>query len=276
MRHEAIIRLSGFFSVLLLMASWEIIAPKRVLIASKLTRWFNNFALVIFNTLLLRLLFPMAAVGFALWIEQQHWGLFNMIPIPEIIAVIIAVIMLDMVIYGQHVLFHHVPLLWRLHRMHHADVDIDVTTGARFHPIEILLSMGIKFAAILILGAPALAVFIFEMILNLMAMFNHANIRLNATWDKWMRLFVVTPDMHRVHHSVINRETDSNFGFNLSCWDRWFGTYQAQPALGHEKMQIGLLEFREPHYLYLHHLLQIPFLSYSSDNRDHSNHSNGK
>lgn len=258
-QHEGIIRLTAFFSVLALMAVWEIRAPKRRLTASKMVRWLNNFGLTLVNTVLLRLLFPLAAVGLALLAEERQWGLFNLWSVPTAVAVIIAVILLDFVIYLQHVLFHAVPILWRLHRVHHADVDIDVTTGARFHPIEIMLSMLIKFAAILVLGPPAIAVLIFEMVLNLMAMFNHSNVRLPNRVDQLIRLFVVTPDMHRVHHSVLAHETNSNFGFNLSCWDRWCGTYRAQPEHGHEGMQIGLDQFRESHYLQLHHLLQIPF-----------------
>lgn len=263
LQHAAIIRLTSFSTLLIIMASWEVITPRRVLTAAKFTRWLNNLSLVMLNTLCVRLVLPMTAVSLALWCTEQHWGILNLVPLPFFISVLLAIIALDFLIYLQHVVFHRVPILWRLHRVHHADVDIDVTTGARFHPIEILLSMLIKFAAIVILGAPAVAVLLFEVILNGMAMFNHSNIVLPARLDQLLRRVLVTPDMHRVHHSVLLEETNSNYGFNLSFWDRCCGTYRAQPAQGHTGMQIGLNQFREPHYSYLHRLLQIPFISSS-------------
>ncbi len=261
LQHATIIRLSSFFTLLFVMASWELLAPKRTLTAAKFTRWFNNISLVILNTICVRLVLPMTAVSVAAGCSEQQWGVLNQLPFPLWLSVLLAIIALDFLIYLQHVVFHRVPLLWRLHRVHHADVDIDVTTGARFHPIEIILSMLIKFTAIVLLGTPAVAVLLFEVILNGMAMFNHSNIVLPARVDSLLRRFVVTPDMHRVHHSVLFEETNSNYGFNLSCWDRWCGTYRAQPAHGHLGMQIGLDRFREPHYLQLHHLLKIPFVS---------------
>ncbi|RKZ83872.1 MAG: sterol desaturase family protein [Candidatus Parabeggiatoa sp. nov. 1] len=260
MQHEIAIRLACFFGVLALMASWEILAPRRPLTASKTVRWLNNLSLVLLNSILQRWLFPIAAVGLAVLAKQQQWGILNNIDLPAWLAIIVAIVLLDCVIYLQHVMFHALPLLWRLHRMHHADVDFDVTTGSRFHPVEIILSMLIKFATIMALGPPAVAVLLFEVILNVMAMFNHSNIALPVKIDKWLRGLIVTPDMHRVHHSVLNHETNSNFGFNLSLWDRLFGTYQAQPTAGHHAMQIGLEQFREPKYLTLHWLLVLPWL----------------
>jgi len=263
MQHEMAIRLSCFFGVLGLMAIWEIFAPRRTLIASKTVRWLNNLGLIFLNNLLLRFIFPIAAVSLAVLAQQQQWGIFNNVDLPMWATLIISIVLLDGAIYIQHVLFHALPLLWRLHRMHHADLDLDVTSGARFHPIEIILSMLIKFAVILVLGPPAIAVLLFEIILNAMAMFNHSNIALPLKIDQGLRLMVVTPDMHRVHHSVIETEFNSNFGFNLSIWDRLFGTYRAQPKAGHQGMQIGLQQFREPRYLTLPWLLIQPFIKKS-------------
>jgi len=214
---------------------------------------------VVVDTLLVRILFPTTAVGLALVAEAHGLGLFNMLVLPAWIGVVVSVILLDLAIYFQHVLFHAVPGLWRLHRMHHADLDIDVSTGLRFHPIEILLSMVIKLAVVIALGAPALAVLIFEVLLNATSMFNHSNIRIPERFDGVLRWFVVTPDMHRVHHSILPRETNSNFGFNLPWWDRLFGTYRAQPAAGHEAMTIGIEQFRDPRELRLDRMLLQPF-----------------
>jgi len=199
------------------------------------------------------------AVGVALVAEAHGLGLFNVLPLPAWIGVVASVILLDLAIYFQHVLFHAVPVLWRLHRMHHADLDIDVSTGLRFHPIEILLSMVIKLAVVIALGAPAIAVLIFEVLLNATSMFNHSNVHIPERLDGVVRWFVVTPDMHRVHHSIVARETNSNFGFNLPWWDRLFGTYRAQPAAGHEAMKIGIEQFRDPRELRLDRMLLQPF-----------------
>ena len=246
MQHEVIIRLGFFFGVLALIALWEIVAPRRALTVSKLLRWSNNLGLVFFNTLVLRLLFPAAAVGLAAFASSQGWGIFNYLEVPFWLTVVVSVVVMDFIIYLQHVMVHAVPLFWRLHRVHHADLDYDVTTGARFHPIEIILSMLIKFATIIVLGPPVVAVVIFEVILNGLAMFNHGNIRLPLGLDRVLRLLIVTPDMHRVHHSVEDDEANSNFGFNLSLWDRLFGTYRDQPRGGHEGMTIGIHKFRTP------------------------------
>jgi len=219
-------------------------ANKRPLQQSKVKRWLNNFGLIAVDTVVVKLLLPAGAFGVALWTESNGYCLLNNIDISPLAATVVTVIVLDMIIYWQHRLFHVVPIFWRLHQVHHADRDIDVSTGLRFHPIEILISMLIKFAAVIALGAPAAAVVLFEVILNGMAMFNHANIRLPKALDSLIRLLFVTPDMHRVHHSIFKHETNSNYGFNLSIWDKIFGSYHAQPDLGHDKMTIGLQQYQ--------------------------------
>ena len=257
--YEQFIRLAAFCGVFALMAIWELIGPRRTQTSGRWWRWPNNLGVVVVDTLLVRILFPTTAVGFALITGAHGLGLFNMVQLPAWIGVVASVILLDLAIYFQHVLFHAVPALWRLHRMHHADLDIDVTTGLRFHPIEIALSMVIKLAVVIALGAPALAVLLFEVLLNATSMFNHSNVRMPQSLDGVLRWFVVTPDMHRVHHSILARETNSNFGFNLPWWDRLFGTYRAQPAAGHEAMTIGIEQFRNPRELGLDRMLLQPF-----------------
>jgi sterol desaturase/sphingolipid hydroxylase (fatty acid hydroxylase superfamily) len=259
MAHEPAIRLGIFAGVLGAMALWELLAPRRRRELGRLARWPGNLGVVVLDSLLVRLVFPTAAVGVALLAEARGWGLFNAFETPRIIAVFASVILLDLAIYLQHVLFHAVPVLWRLHRMHHADLDFDVTTGVRFHPIEILLSMLIKFAVVAALGTPAVAVLIFEVLLNATSMFSHGNVRLPARLDSVLRWIVVTPEMHRVHHSIVQRETNSNFGFNLPWWDRLFGTYRPQPAAGHDGMTIGIDQFRDPSELRLDRMLVQPF-----------------
>ncbi len=244
--NEKQIRMGFFFGVLIVMALWEIIAPRRRLTVSKTLRWVNNLGLVFFNSFILRVLFPAAAVGVAVTASQQGLGLFNVYELPLYVAVIASVIILDFVIYVQHVMVHAIPVLWRLHRVHHADPDFDVTTGARFHTFEIILSMLIKFAVILLLGPPVVAVILFEVILNLTAMFNHGNVGLPPALDRVLRWVLVTPDMHRVHHSVEDDEANSNFGFSLTWWDRLFGTYRDQPRGGHKEMAIGIHKYHEP------------------------------
>ncbi len=257
--NEPVLRLSAFLGIFALMAVWELLAPRRPLSVSKPGRWANNIGIVVVDTLTLRVLFPTLAVGVALWAESRGWGLFNLVEAPAWLAIPVAVLALDLLIYGQHVVTHKVPLLWRLHMMHHTDLDLDVTSGARFHPVEIVLSMLIKMAFVLLIGAPAVAVLIFEVLLNATAMFNHSNVRLPLELDRRLRLAVVTPDMHRVHHSVVRGETDSNYGFNLPWWDRIFGTYTDQPAAGHDGMTIGLPDYRDPRRLTLFKLLALPF-----------------
>ena len=260
LEHEKLIRLGAFFGVFAVMAIWELLAPRRALTVSKTVRWASNLGLVALNTVLLRLVFPTAAVGAALLAEQRGWGLLHQVELPYWLAVAGAVVALDLAIYLQHVMFHAVPALWRLHRVHHADLDFDLTTGARFHPIEIGLSMLIKLAMVVLLGPPVLAVLVFEVLLNATAMFNHSNVRLPAGVDRVLRWLVVTPDMHRVHHSVEDDETNSNFGFNLPWWDRLLGTYRAQPRAGHERMTLGIRGHRDPREVdRLPGMLALPF-----------------
>ena len=266
MQNEKTIRLGFFVGVFTIMALFEVIAPRRALSQSKIVRWGNNLGLTIFNTFVLRVLFPTAAVGMALFAQEQGWGVFNFYPIASPIAIIASVIVMDFFIYIQHVMVHAIPLLWRLHRVHHADLDYDVTTGARFHTLEIILSMGIKFAVILLLGPPIVAVVVFEVILNATAMFNHSNVRIPEGIDKILRLFIVTPDMHRVHHSIADDEANSNFGFSLPWWDRLFGTYRAQPRGGHTGMTIGIRSYRDSkHCSWLSGILIMPFIGKISD-----------
>jgi sterol desaturase/sphingolipid hydroxylase (fatty acid hydroxylase superfamily) len=258
--HEVPVRLTFFLGILALVAVAEILAPRRPLTTSKLSRWFGNLGVVVTGAILVRIVFPISAVQLALWTGQNGWGLFNALELPHWLIVILSIIILDFVVYLQHVMFHAVPTLWRLHMMHHADLDYDLTTGIRFHPMEILISMVIKFCAIALLGTPVLAVVSFEIILNGMAMFNHGNFFVPLGVDRVLRWFVVTPDMHRVHHSVFPSETNSNYGFNLSWWDRFMGTYRAQPRLGHEGMTIGLNQFRDPSRLTFLWMLILPFV----------------
>src|SRR4051794_40638793 len=256
---EPLIRLGFFAGAFALLAAWEVLAPRRSQDIGRAWRWPNNLGVVVVDTLVLRVLFPTAAVGFALVCEGYGWGALNYLSLPFWAKCLVAVVALDLVIYLQHVLFHAVPVFWRLHRMHHADLEFDVTTGVRFHPVEIILSMVIKFGAVAALGLPAMGVLLFEVLLNATSMFNHGNVRLPERLDGFLRWIVVTPEMHRVHHSVVARETNSNFGFNLPWWDRLFGTYRPQPAAGHDAMTIGLPIFRDPPELRLDRLSTQPF-----------------
>lgn len=271
LEQEPAIRLTIFLVMLIGMAVWEIAVPRRRVEIPRLLRWSNNLALVAIDTLLVRLVFPVVAVGLAVIAQENGWGLLNQISIPFWVAVLIAILALDLAIYFQHVLFHAVPVLWRLHRMHHADLEFDVTTGLRFHPLEIMLSMLIKLGVVMALGPPALAVLIFEVLLNASSLFNHSNIRLPLRMDAVLRLFIVTPDMHRVHHSIHPSETNTNFGFNVPWWDRLLGTYLAQPRSGHEEMTIGIEQFRNRRSLWLDRMLIQPLLGRASGypiNRD--------
>jgi sterol desaturase/sphingolipid hydroxylase (fatty acid hydroxylase superfamily) len=263
--YEPAIRFGCFAAIFVLMALGEMVAPRRHLTTAKPPRWLSNLALVFVNTLAVRFLLPLGAVAMAFVAEVRGWGVFNNLSLPVWLAVVLSVVALDFAIYLQHVLFHAVPALWRLHMVHHADLDFDVTTGLRFHTVEILLSMGIKLGVVVLLGAPPLAVLIFEVLLNATSMFNHGNIRLPAWLDRVLRLFVVTPDMHRVHHSAVARETNSNFGFSLPWWDFLLGTYRAQPAAGHEGMTIGLSQFRDERVDRLHWMLALPFVGHLGD-----------
>lgn len=260
--HEPAVRLLAFCGVFALLALWEIAAPRRAQLHGRTVRWKANLGLVAFNTVLVRLVFPFAAVAFATLAAQRGWGLLNNIDLPGWLALLLAVVAMDFAIWLQHVMVHAVPVLWRLHQVHHADPDYDLTTGARFHPLEIILSMLIKFAVIAVLGAPAAAVLVFEVLLNATAMFNHGNIKLPAGVDALLRLLLVTPDMHRVHHSTDNAEANSNFGFNLSLWDRLFGTYCPAARLPQESMEIGVAGLTgDPRCVSLTGMLVIPFVN---------------
>jgi sterol desaturase/sphingolipid hydroxylase (fatty acid hydroxylase superfamily) len=256
---ELAVRLSGFALVFAGLALWEILAPRRALSVGRRLRWPNNIGIVIIDTLAVRLLVPTAVVGAALFAAGQGLGLFNLLGLRLSAAAVLGFLTLDLAIYTQHVAFHKLPLLWRLHRMHHADLDIDVTTGVRFHPIEILISLAIKIAVVLALGIPPIGVLAFEVVLNATSMFNHSNVAMPRWLDRLLRLLLVTPDMHRVHHSVLRQETDSNYGFNLPWWDWLFGTYRREPQAGHQGMTIGLPIFRDPKELRLDRLLTQPF-----------------
>jgi sterol desaturase/sphingolipid hydroxylase (fatty acid hydroxylase superfamily) len=256
---ELAIRVSFFAVVFAAMALWEVGAPRRVLVAGRRRRWPNNLGVLLVDVIFVRVLIPAAAVGAALFAAGRGWGLFHVAGLRLSVATLLGFLVLDLVIYAQHVVFHKVPLLWRLHRMHHADLDLDVTTGGRFHPFEILISMLIKIATVIAFGIPVVAVVLFEVVLNATSLFNHANVSMPRALDRILRLLVVTPDMHRVHHSILRRETDSNFGFNLPWWDRFFGTYRAAPEAGHDRITIGLPIFRDPRELRLDRLLTQPF-----------------
>lgn len=254
------LRLAAFAAIFAAMALWEALAPRRRRRFGRGTRWIPNLALLAIDVVVVRVLAPGAAVAVALAGEARGWGLLNAIAAPMWLAVPVAVALLDLAIYFQHVMFHAVPTLWRLHRVHHTDLDFDVTTGSRFHPVEILISTAVKCAVVAAIGAPALAVLAFEVLLNATAMFSHGNVRIPEHVDRWLRRFVVTPDMHRVHHSIEYQESSSNFGFNAPWWDRLFGTYRAQPAAGHEAMTIGVDAFRSAEDLRLDRLLIQPLL----------------
>lgn len=260
--HASLLRLGAFGGVLGGMMLWELLAPRRVPGSARLNRWSTNLGLGLINTLAVRLFIPLGVTGAAVWAQNQAVGLFNLADWPSLVTYPMTLLALDLLIYGQHVVFHHVPILWRIHRMHHADTDLDATSGIRFHPIEILLSIFIKMAAVVALGAPAGAVILLEILLNATAMFNHSNIKLDCHVDAVLRRFVVTPDMHRVHHSVLPAEHHRNFGFNLSLWDRLFGTYRAQPREGHEAMTLGLNEFPAPHPSHFLWNLAVPFFNF--------------
>ncbi len=255
---EAAVRMTVFIIIFAAMAVWEIAAPRRMLFTGKAGRWFSNLVMVFINTVLVRVIFPVVPVALAALARTKGWGLLNQYDAPSWAEFIIALVLLDLVLYTRHFMFHLLPPLWRLHLVHHADLDLDVTTGLRFHPVEIILSLMVRLSAVSIIGPDPLAVFVFEIVQNGMAMFNHGNVRLPAAADRVLRYFAVTPDMHRVHHSVSVRETNSNFGLNLSWWDRLFGTYREQPGAGHEGMAIGLAMYRDEGELSLPRLIILP------------------
>jgi sterol desaturase/sphingolipid hydroxylase (fatty acid hydroxylase superfamily) len=256
---ELLLRVGSAAPLFAALATWELLAPRRRLAIGRTQRWPSNLGIVALDALLVRLLVPTAVVGVALYAAGQGYGLFNLLQLRLSVGFVLGFLLLDLVIWAQHVAFHHIPWLWRLHRMHHADLDVDVTTGLRFHPFEILISLAIKMAVVLAFGIPPVAVLAFEVVLNATSMFNHSNVRMPRSLDRIVRLVVVTPDMHRVHHSAERSETNSNFGFNLPWWDRLFGTYRVAPQVGHERMTVGLPDFRDPAELRLDRLLTQPF-----------------
>lgn len=242
--NESILRLGVFLSILLTMMLAEALFPRKARTKTRQRRWLTNLLIIVVDNIVLRLLFPIVAVGTAIWATANGWGIFNLLDVPLWLEIILAMVVLDLLIYVQHVVFHKVPLFWDVHKVHHADRDIDVTTGIRFHPIEMVLSLLYKMLCVVLLGAPVAAVLLFELILNGCAMFNHSNVRLPIGFDRILRRFIVTPDMHRIHHSIIVSETNSNYGFSISLWDRLFGTYVDQPKDGHDGMTIGLVEYQ--------------------------------
>ncbi|MGI8527321.1 MAG: sterol desaturase family protein [Pseudolabrys sp.] len=262
---EIVIRIGSFAAVLAAMTAWEWLAPRRRLLVGRKSRWPGNFGVLAADILLLRLLVPTAAFGVALVVQERGWGAFHALALPYWAGFAAGFIALDLVIYLQHRAFHYVPVLWRLHRMHHADLDIDVSTGVRFHPLEILLSLLIKIAAVVVLGVSPLSLLAFEVALNATSMFNHSNVALPPMLESIARWIVVTPQMHQVHHSTLRAETDSNFGFNLPWWDRLFGTYRNDPAAGESGIVIGLPIFRDISEQRLDRMLTQPFRDAQSD-----------
>ena len=269
---EITLRIGAYVLIFSLLAAWEIFAPRRTRAIPRAQRWPGNLGILVVDALCVRVLVPAAAVGAAIFADEAGIGLFHWMSMPVWIAGILGFFILDLVIYAQHVLFHTVPWLWRLHRMHHADTDIDVTTGVRFHPLEIIISMLIKIAVVLVFGIPAVSVLIFEIVLNATSMFNHSNARMPERLDRIVRWLVVTPDMHRVHHSIARHETDSNFGFNLPWWDRLFRTYRAEPEAGHVAMTLGLPIFRDIRESRLDRLLTQPFRDEEPASDPHASH----
>ena len=259
MPNESAIRLISFLGIFLLLALAEILRPRRPLTVPKGRRWLANIAMVALDTGVSRMVMPLMPVGMAGIARDKVWGLLNIVSLPPWAGVVIAVLFLDLVIYLQHRAFHRIPLCWRFHRMHHTDLDLDVSSGNRFHPIEIFVSTTIKLAAVAVSGAAPAAVITFEVLLNATSLFNHGNIHIPLGVDRLLRLVLVTPDMHRVHHSVIPAETDSNFSFNVPWWDRLLGTYRDQPKAGHDAMVIGLKEYRNPDKLGFWGMLMVPF-----------------
>ncbi|MEO0396093.1 MAG: sterol desaturase family protein [Leptolyngbyaceae cyanobacterium] len=266
--YEAKIRFGIFFGILTIMTLWEIVAPCRRLSTPKTMRWFSNVGLLVLGTAVLHTVFPMATVGVAAIANEHQWGMLQSLQIPYWQTVVFSIILLDFTTYLQHTLFHALPALWRLHKVHHVDLDFDVTTGLRFHPLELLLSMVGKLAVVLLLGSPVIAVLLFEVILNTTSMFNHGNVSLPDKLDRYLRWFVVTPDMHRIHHSTITQETNSNYGFNLPWWDYILGTYCHRPSVSHTAMTIGLAEHQKDRRAErLSWMLVLPFLNHPASSK---------
>ena len=261
MGSEDFVRVASYFSVLGIMATWELLAPRRPLTASKLCRWGGNLTIVILNTAIARLFFVGGVAAAAAMAQERGWGLLNLVEWPGWLEFGLALLALDLIIYLQHQVFHLVPMLWRFHMMHHSDLDLDVSSGVRFHPVEIILSTIVKALAVIFLGVAHLAVVIFEIVLNSTALFNHSNVQMPLSLDRVLRWFIVTPDMHRIHHSVDPRETNSNYGFNVPWWDRLFRTYCAEPTLGQLGMKIGLEHLGPPVCMNLFKMLRFPFVA---------------
>ena len=257
---ETLVRLGFFTAIFIAIALSEKVAPRRILLKSKFKRWISNFGMQIIDVAVLRFIFPIFPFGVAVICVQRGWGLLNYYHTIQPLALFIGILVLDFIIYLQHRVFHIAPVFWRVHMVHHTDQDIDVSTAVRFHPLEIILSLLIKFTAVAAIGAPPLSVLIFEVMLNGASMFNHGNIKIPLYIDRVIRMVLVTPDMHRVHHSVITRETNSNYGFSFSWWDRLLGTYKAQPQEGYDKMKIGLNGYHDDRSLKLSALLTMPFV----------------
>ena len=257
--NEAAIRGIASIVIFVVCAGLEVVLPKRPRLNSRVLRWTHNFLLVFLNSATMRIVFPLSTVAMANYIQENNLGLLNAVDLPMLVEVVIAVVLLDMAIYWQHRFFHTIPIFWLLHRMHHAETELDASSGARFHPFEIIVSMVVKFVVMVAVGVSPFAIIIFEIILNGTAVFNHSNLALPAGLDRFLRIFLVTPDMHRIHHSSDVRETNSNYGFNLPWWDYFFGSYVAEPKLGQKNMEIGLTEFREKKYLHISRLLSAPF-----------------
>lgn len=262
---EAFVRLAAFLAIFSAMAAFELWSPRlerpEMAGAMKARRWITNLSMVVLSSILLRIIFPAAAVGAAIWAEANGWGLLRNLGLDPLVAGFISFFVLDFAIWLEHVASHKIPLLWRIHRMHHADTGFDLTTGLRFHPLEITLSMVWKAVVVAALGAPVLSVLIFEIVLNGASMFNHSNAKLPLKLDRWLRSLIVTPDMHRVHHSTDRRETDSNYGFNFAFWDRFFRTYNAQPVRGHDAIELGLERYRDDQPSRFFWALALPFRS---------------
>ena len=263
--YESYIRLGSFLGLFALLTIWEISTPKRELLELRRFRWISNIGLIVISSVLIRFILPTAAVGIALHVEQENLGFLNHFDLPFAFQFVLAFILMDLAIYFQHVMFHALPLFWRFHRVHHSDLDCDITTGLRFHPLEIVVSILFKFLVIASVGVPVLAVVIFEVILNAASMFTHSNIKIPSSFERIVRWFIVTPDMHRIHHSIKENETNSNFGFFMSIWDRLLGTYRSEPEGGHSNMQIGLRNFREPKWQDLRWLIYLPFVTKVND-----------
>jgi sterol desaturase/sphingolipid hydroxylase (fatty acid hydroxylase superfamily) len=268
--HEPSMRAWAFYGPLFIVLCWEILAPRRLRSRPMLTRWFGNLAVAVLNAVALRWLFPILALGLAVLAQQREWGLFNQLSLSGPVIVGVSVLVLDLVDYLRHRLFHAIPVCWRFHRMHHSDQDVDWSTGLRFHPFEPAVTTIVQLLVVVLVGTPPESVLLFELLVVVTALFQHGNVALPETVDRWLRRILITPDMHRVHHSVIKKETDSNFGVVFPWWDHLLGTYRNQPENGHTQMQVGLTEFSDPRHMELHWMLALPFLTPSNEPPDES------